>query len=132
MLYALLCFNCQDTVFAWSKEEDEAVMARLDVVHQRLASQGRLGPAARLAPTTAARTLWKDPQPPAITDGPYAETKEALLGFYLVDCVDMDEAMEVARELEKANPGRGAYEVRPVIHFVEGALTPEAAAVPAE
>jgi hypothetical protein len=120
MLYALLCFNCQDTVFSWTQEEDDAVMARLETVHQKLAAQGRLGPAARLGPTTTAKTLRKEPQPPLVVDGPYAETKEALLGFYLVDCASMDEALEVARELEKANPGRGAYEVRPVIHFVEG------------
>jgi hypothetical protein len=130
MLYALLCFNCQDTVFGWTKAEDDAVMVRLDIVHQKLAGQGRLGPAARLGPTTTAKTLRKDPQPPLVTDGPYAETKEALLGFYLVDCADIEEALAVARDLEKANPGRGAYEVRPVIHFVPGSLErAEAAAI---
>ena len=46
---------------------------------------------ARLLPTTAATTLRKD-DPPLVLDGPYAETKEQLLGFYLVDCKNLDEA----------------------------------------
>ena len=48
-------------------------------------------------------------------DGPFAETKEQLLGFYLVDCKNLDEAVDVARDLGAANPG-GAYEIRPVGH----------------
>ena len=57
--------------------------------------------------------------PPLVLDGPYAETKEQLLGFYLVDCKNLDEALEVAGELGAANPG-GAYEIRPVGLFVPG------------
>jgi hypothetical protein len=57
MLYAILCYNEEDVVCAWSKEEDDAVMAKLKVVHGKLAEQGRLGPVARLLPTTAATTL---------------------------------------------------------------------------
>ena len=53
--------------------------------------------------------------PPVVIDGPYAETKEQLLGFYVVDCENLDEALDVARDLGKANPG-GAYEIRPVGH----------------
>src|ERR1041384_6073903 len=81
-------------------------------------SQGRLGPVARLLPTTSATTLRKD-DPPVVIDGPYAETKEQLLGFYVVDCENLDAALDVARDLGKANPG-GAYEIRPVGHFTPG------------
>ena len=56
MLYALLCYNSEEMVFSWSKAEDDAVMAKLGVVHERLASQGKLGPSLRLLPTTAATT----------------------------------------------------------------------------
>ena len=119
MLYALLCYNDEDMVFSWTKEEDDAVMAKLDVVHQKLAKQGRFGPALRLMPTTAATTLRKDRDPPLVLDGPYAETKEALLGFYIVDCDSLEHALEIARELAAANPG-GAYEVRPVRLFLPG------------
>ena len=54
MLYAILCVHDEKTVFGWSQEEDDALMERLEVVHQKLAAQGRLGPAARLGPTTKA------------------------------------------------------------------------------
>ena len=47
-------------------------------------------------------------------DGPFAETKEQLLGFYIVDCTSLDQAIETARELAVANPGTGSYEIRPV------------------
>jgi hypothetical protein len=118
MLYALLCYHDEDFVGSWSKEQDAAVMAKLAVVQEKLAKQGRLGPVARLLPTTAASTLRKD-DPPLVIDGPYAETKEQLLGFYIVDCNNLDEALEVARELGAANPG-GAYEIRPVGMFTSG------------
>lgn len=121
MLYALLCFNSEEIVSSWTKAEDEAVMARLDEVHQKLAKAGKLGPAARLTGTRVAKTLWKGSEPPLVTDGPYAETKEQMLGFYLVDCESLDEAVGVARELEQANPGLGAYEIRPVSLFLPGA-----------
>jgi hypothetical protein len=118
MLYAILCYHDEDFVGSWSKEQDEGVMKKLAVVQENLAKQGRLGPVARLLPTTAATTLRKD-DPPLVIDGPYAETKEQLLGFYLVDCKNLDEALDVARDLGAANPG-GAYEIRPVGMFAPG------------
>ncbi|HSN07042.1 MAG TPA: YciI family protein [Candidatus Angelobacter sp.] len=64
-----------------------------------------------LAPSTAATTVRKDGGSPVVTDGPFAETKEALGGYYLVECADLDHALTLARTL----PGP-AVEVRPVIH----------------
>jgi len=121
MLYAFLCYNNEDAVFSMTQEEDEAVMARLQKVQETLTARKKLGPVARLMPTTAATTLRKDSDPPLVLDGPYAETKEQLLGFYVVDCEDLDEALGVARDLAKANPG-GAYEVRPLRLFRPGSL----------
>ncbi len=120
MLYAILCYNDEDAVFSWSKAEDDAVMAKLDAVHQKLASKGKLGPAARLMPTTAATTLRKDREPALVVDGPFAETKEQLLGFYVVDFDNLEEAIAYTRELGQANPG-GAYELRPLRLFLKGA-----------
>ena len=119
MQYAILCYHSEDVVGAWSKEEDDAVMARLGVVHEKLAKAGKLGPSVRLLPTTAATTLRKDTEPALVLDGPYAETKEQLLGFYIVDCASLDEALDIARDLGRANPG-GAYEIRPVAYFNAG------------
>jgi hypothetical protein len=113
MLYAILCYNDEDVVWSWTKEQDQAVMARLGVVHERLTAAGKLGPSLRLLPTTSATTLRKTQEPPLVVDGPFAETKEQLLGFYIIDVAGLDEALEIARELAQANPG-GSYEMRPV------------------
>src|SRR4249919_4337684 len=95
MLYAILCYDSEDVVGSWTKEEDDAVMAKLAVVQQKLADQGRLGPVARLLPTIAATTIRKGREP-LVIDGPFAETKEQLLGFYVVDSSTLDEAVETA------------------------------------
>ena len=120
MLYAILCYHDEDVVGSWSKEHDAEIMDKLSVVQDKLRQQGRLGPVARLLPTTAATTLRKS-DPPLVIDGPYAETKEQLLGFYIIDCKDLDEAVNVARDLGDANPG-GAYEIRPVIVLFPGSI----------
>ncbi len=113
MLYAILCYNDEDVVWSWSQEEEKKVMGRLAVVRDRLAKAGKLGPSLRLLPTTSATTLRKTKEAPLVIDGPFAETKEQLLGFYVIDVADLDAALEVARELAAANPG-GAYELRPI------------------
>jgi hypothetical protein len=119
MQYAILCYHDEKVTCAWSKEQDDAVMAKLGGVMDKLSRQGKLGPVARLLPTTAATTLRKDREQPIVIDGPFAETKEQLLGFYIVDCKSLDEALDIARELGAANPG-GAYEIRPVGIFFPG------------
>ena len=112
MRYAILCYNDEAVTSAWSKEEDDAVMERLEVVQERLRQEGKLGPAIRLLPTTSATTLRKAQN--LVVDGPFAETKEQLLGFYIVDVATLDEAIGIARDLAKANPSTGCYEIRPV------------------
>jgi hypothetical protein len=119
MQYAILCYHDEAVVGGWSKQEDAAVMSKLAVVQQKLVEQGRLGPVARLMPTTTATTLRKDRDNPLVIDGPFAETKEQLLGFYIVDCASLEDVHEIARELGRANPG-GAYEIRPVLVFNPG------------
>ena len=116
MLYTLLCYNNEDTVFSWTKEEDDAVMARLLAVQDRLAAQGRIGPVARLLPTTAATTVRKGKEA-MVLDGPFAETKEQLLGFYIIDADDLEGAVPVAQDLAKASGSHGSYELRPVGFF---------------
>ena len=126
MLYALLCYNDEDVVWSWDKKQDGEVMARLGVVRERLETSGTRGPSLRLLPTTAATTLRKS-DPPLVIDGPYAETKEQLLGFYIVDVENLDEALQIAKELGEANPG-GAYEIRPLAVYNAGAPLTVAAA----
>lgn len=124
MLYALLCYNDEDVVWAWDKKQDDEVMARLGAVRKRLEKAGKLGPSLRLLPTTAATTFRKS-DPPLVIDGPFAETKEQLLGIYIIDVADLDEALQIARDLGEANPG-GAYEIRPLAVYNAG--SPEAVA----
>lgn len=114
MLYAILCYHSEAVVGGWSKAEDEAVMAKLQTVKAALGA--KIGPNARLLPTTTAVTLRKQAEPPLVIDGPFAETKEQLLGFYLVDVASLEEALDAARELGKVNPG-GSYEIRPVGYY---------------
>ena len=117
MQYAILCYHDEKVTCAWSPEEDAAVMSKLAVVTGKLAQNGKLGPVARLMPTTTATTLRKDREPALIMDGPFAETKEQLLGFYIVDCKNLEESLAIAQDLGKANPG-GSYEIRPVASFM--------------
>ena len=124
MHYAILCYNDERMVEGWSKEEDDAVIAHRQTVHKKLAAEGKLGPVVRLMPTTAATTL-RAGRETLVLDGPFAETKEQLLGFYVIDCENLDEALKVARDLGEANPG-GSYEIRPVRFFMPGTL-PQAA-----
>ncbi len=117
MLYAVLCYASEDVVGSWTKEQDDAVMGKLLDVQQRYANSGKLGPVARLLPTTAATTLRKVKGESLVIDGPFAETKEQFLGFYTVDVENLDEALQFARELSEVNPSGGSYEIRPVSIF---------------
>jgi hypothetical protein len=114
MLYAILCYAQEDAIASWSKEQDDDVMRNLMVVQEKYAKAGKLGPVARLLPTTAAATLRKVKGESLVLDGPFAETKEQLLGFYTVDCDNLEDAVAFARELSDANPNGGCYEIRPV------------------
>src|ERR1700744_4990398 len=100
MLYTLICYNNEDVCWSWAKEEDEALMARLGTVQEKLVKEGKLGVSLRLLPTTAATTLRGN----LVIDGPFAETKEQLLGFFVLDVPDLDGALDVARQLSAANP----------------------------
>lgn len=117
MLYAVLCYHDEATTSSWTKAQDDLVMNGLAVVRGELEAEGKLGPSIRLLPTSAATTLHKSKD--LVIDGPYAETKEQLLGFYIIDCVNLDEAIDVARRLAVPNPG-GAYEIRPIGVFIQG------------
>jgi hypothetical protein len=111
MLYAILCYHNETIVNGWTKEEDAAVLAKRDRVTGPLRARGRLGPSARLMPTEAAVTVRMGPEP-LVIDGPFAETKEQLLGFYVIDCESTEEAVGIAKDI-----GQGesvTFEVRPL------------------
>jgi hypothetical protein len=129
MLYTILCYHSEKVVGSWTPAQDAVVMEKLAGIQTKLAQQGKLGPVVRLMPTRTASTLRKEPTP-VVLDGPFAETKEQLLGFYVVDVPTQEDAEEIARELAAVNPGGGCYEIRPVmiINPVHSGLLPSTAA----
>ena len=118
MLYAILAYHVEADVMSWTPEEDAAVMFDLHRVRDRLTQERRLGPAARLGATKKARTL-RGPGAGLVIDGPFAETKEQLLGFYVIDCATEDAAIEAVRDLRRANPS-AVYEIRPITLYLPG------------
>jgi hypothetical protein len=118
MLYAILAYHVEADVISWTKQEDDSVMSNLQKAHERLNQEGRLGPAARLGATSRARTL-RGPGNGVVIDGPFAETKEQLLGLYVLDCAGDDAAVEAVRELRRANPS-AVYEIRPIALYLPG------------
>lgn len=97
-------------VDGWTKQEESAVMAKHDKLREDLGAAGKLGPAFRLMPTTTAVTV-RGGSKPTVIDGPFAETKEQLLGIYVIDCANLDEAIEAANRL---NFDTGVFEIRPL------------------
>ena len=91
--YAILCYDSEETVCAWSEEKEASVMEDLAVVQRKLAAEGRLGPVARLQPTTKAKTLRKG-KDTRVIDGPFAETKELIAGYSIWEVASMEEAVE--------------------------------------
>lgn len=118
MFYAILAYHVEEVVASWTPEEDAAVMTDLRKAHDRVNRKGRLGPAARLGETKSAFTL-RGAGDGTVIDGPFAETKEQLLGFYVVDCATPEAAIEAARDLRRANPS-AVYEIRPISLYLPG------------
>ncbi|MFK4500052.1 hypothetical protein ABIF86_004343 [Bradyrhizobium japonicum] len=116
MLYAILAYHVEDEILSWTPEQDAAVVAKVIEVQAPLRASGHLGPAARLDETRKAHTL-RGPGAGMVLDGPFAETKEQLLGFHLVDYDTDEEAIAAARKLREINPS-AVYEIRPVKLYV--------------
>ena len=123
MLYAILAYHVEEEVASWTRQEDAALMLDLHKVHDRLKEEGRLGPAARLGATKGACVL-RGQGKGAVIDGPFTESKEQLLGFYVVDCADREAAIAAARDLRQVNPS-AMYEIRPVSLYLPGVPFPE-------
>jgi hypothetical protein len=115
MIYCILCYESEALAAARSQQEDEAMIARLRQIQTQLKAEGKLGPVARLLPTTTA-THVRSGKKPVVMDGPFAETKEQLLGIYFVDCATLEEAIETAKQLAHEKP-HGVLEIRPVAAF---------------
>lgn len=116
MLYALLCYNNEAAVCGLSREEDDAMMAGVRAAEAKIQQKSTFGPRLRLMPTTAA-TFVRAGRDPMVIDGPFAETKEQLLGFWIVDCVSLEDAIEAGKHLAREREF-GGIEVRPISAFL--------------
>jgi hypothetical protein len=117
MQYALLIYGDQSQAENASPEETKQVMDEWWKYEAWLGEKGIKRAGEALQPTTQATTVRVKDGETVTTDGPFAETKEQLGGFYLLECADLDEALEAAAKC----PGSwfGTVEVRPVVHFDE-------------
>lgn len=111
MMYALLIHDAQPEGQPRPDGEEEALLSRHRGLQAESQQRGDLKSVARLEGRSQARTLRPKGEGFAVADGPYLETKEWLVGFYLLDCEDEDAALARARQI---CPPRGSVEVRPV------------------
>ncbi|MEI9419813.1 YciI family protein [Mesorhizobium sp. Cs1299R1N1] len=118
MFYAILAYHVEDAIKALTPQQDAALMTELLKIHDGLYADGSLGPSARLGATQQAFTL-RGPGEGTVIDGPFAETKEQLLGLYVVDCATSDDAIAIARALRRVNP-TAVYEIRPIALYLPG------------
>ena len=115
MHYMLLIYGNTETWAGLSKDERNRVHDDCGAWHQELVKSGHARSAAGLQPATTATTLRKKNGQPVVTDGPFAETKEQLGGFYLINARDLNEAIQIAAKIPSARTG--TVEVRPVVEF---------------
>jgi len=108
--YALLIYGSGDGWEQLSTEEQQAQTQEYMALSQRPETQG----GADLGDPSSATTVRVDNGDAVTTDGPFAETKEYLGGFYLVECDNLDDALAFAAKIPAARTG-GAIEVRPVV-----------------
>jgi hypothetical protein len=117
MHFMLLCsINEQEWERVPAGERDQ-LMAEYGTLLQHLAADGRLKAGAKLQPIATAKTIRGGNGKTVLVDGPYAEAKEHLGGFHLIECKDMAEALAIAKRIPPLKVG-SCVEVRPV-EFME-------------
>jgi len=112
MRYALLICTDESAAAAVSPAEGEAMTGEYMKFGEEMTKRGVLKGGERLHPTTDATTVQVRAGEVITSDGPFAETKEQIGGFYLVDCKNLDEAIEIAAKIPGASIG--TIEVRPI------------------
>lgn len=112
MHYIMLIYH--GTFWDAPKEEKNRIHDACGAWHQELVDTGKTAGAHALQPVDTATTLrWRDGKP-VLTDGPYAETKEVLGGFEILQCENLDEALAIAKRFPALAAG-ATVEVRPMI-----------------
>jgi hypothetical protein len=117
MKYVLALISEEAGLEDASPEEMKAVMDRWEDYTKRTVENGAFIAGEALQPTETASTVRiKEGEEPIVSDGPFAESKEQLGGFYLLECNDLDEALDYAKRIPYQD---GTVEVRPVMDFTD-------------
>jgi hypothetical protein len=124
MRYLLLIYSEEPT----GPVQDEVMRtetAAYDAFTRDIRERGLFEAGEALHPTTSATTVRVQDGETITTDGPFAETKEALGGFYLINARDLDQAIEIAARIPGAT--HGSIEVRPIFEYGDGSMGASAA-----
>jgi hypothetical protein len=116
MLFAILIYGSETEYADLSPEEESALMGRHADLRRDLDAKSQLGPFMRLKPDTV-RTVRRYKDRRFVTDGPFAETKEQLMGIYVVDCPGIEDVYEATDRLDFEN---ATFEIRPLTHLDAG------------
>ena len=119
MKYMLLIYHDEQTWNQLTEAEREAIYLEYRELRQQLQSSGQYLMGNQLQPTTTASTVRVRDRKHLVTDGPFAETREQLGGFFLIDAKDLDEAKSIAAKIPSAR--MGSVEIRPVVETAESA-----------
>ena len=122
MKYLCLIYDEEAKLAAMPKDESDAFMGEYFAFTDGIRRSGHYVAGEALHPVQAATTLRVRNGKLSTTDGPFAETREQLGGFYLVEARDLNEAIQVASRIPSARTG--SIEVRPVVNFAEETCAP--------
>lgn len=117
MLFSVLIYASEDFLDALTPEEHQELLKKHGAFHEHTKSNRSFATAAKLMSTGTSVTINRQNDDYVVTDGPFAETKEQFMGFYLIDCATLEDAIEAVKLLPLDH---GRVEVRPV-EFFEGA-----------
>ena len=112
MRYAMLICVDEKWMAGLDDTEESAILAEYGQFMEEMNARGVLQGGERLRPTSDATTVRVRDGETLTTDGPFAETKEQMGGYFIVDCKDLDEAIEIAARIPSA--AHGTIEVRPI------------------
>ncbi len=118
MKYLCLIYDEEKKFGAMSKSEIDGIMAEYGAFTEGIKKSGHYVGGEALKPVHTATTVRVRSGKMSTTDGPFAETKEQLLGFYGIDCATLDEAIETAGQMWREESGM--FEVRPIRYFAPG------------
>ena len=113
MQYAFLIYANKEAYAAMTQEEYAALLQKYQVFAQEVVERGIMRGGSQLQPTNTATTVRVRNAQKLITDGPFAETKEQLAGYFVLQCTDLDEALALAENMPDVK--HGSIEIRPVV-----------------